>query len=308
MSDEEIRELERAFEGEVGPRRAKKIREIADKLAKEREKYDRADDQFYEAQGDRNRLEKSGSGTADEYRDADNRALDADKRRKAAAKEHDRLRKQLKASEKKALEKLNQRIKGPRNTPLGKAAEEISKKELHKRDTLERGRHITRQLRNFGSRFAEGGKRAYKFLARRTGPIGRAAFQLIRMLGALGRALGIGAVGAGLLALLAVLAVAVVLYMALSESPQATQWPDCDCQDKEYQIFPAYLRDCERDQGRLRDMSAGCRNDLACIRKKLEVTVSADGTRLQYGMNFCHGIAHGPRAWPLLGGPFDPPR
>lgn len=309
MSDEEIRNLERQFESECDPKRAKKIRKIADELADAREKYERADDQFYEAQRARNELEKTG-GSAEEYRDADTRALDADKRRKELAEKHAKLRKRLKGKEKEALDRLNQKIKGPRNTPLGKAAEEISKGDLHKRDTL--GRSFSRQFRDFRGRFSEAIKRAYKFLARQRGPVGRTAFHLIRMLGGVGRALGIGSVGAALLALLAILIVGLALYAVLQGSPQgspqATEWPDCDCEDNSYQIFPAYLRDCERDERRLREIAAGCGNDLACIRRKLEITVSADGKRLQYGVNFCHGVAHGPRAWPLLGGPVDPPR
>jgi len=113
--------------------------------------------------------------------------------------------------------------------------------------------------------------------------------------------------GIALLVGLVLLAIAAGLYLSRSDRREASGWPNCDCENKEYRIVGGpYLRQCQAAQANLRARTDGCGNDLNCIRSKLRITARPDRT-LQYGELFCDSVTHGPRAWPLRDGPFDPP-
>ena len=116
----------------------------------------------------------------------------------------------------------------------------------------------------------------------------------------------LGPIGTALLILALVLLAAYLYYLYAQGAQRGANQPDCDCESENYRIIDGpYYRQCLAIQLRLQSMAAGCNSNLDCIRTKLKITTRSDRT-LEYG-NFCDTVTHGPRAWPLRNGPFDPP-
>lgn len=84
----------------------------------------------------------------------------------------------------------------------------------------------------------------------------------------------------------------------------ASLW-NCDCGRVEFGLLTKeFQADCRRWEAKLKTATTGCGGDLDCIRQKLKLKAGPN-QKLVSG-EFC-GSNSGPFAWPVQGGPTDPP-
>jgi hypothetical protein len=146
----------------------------------------------------------------------------------------------------------------------------------------------------------------------------RLATQTLRAMQALGRGAARGIPAAARFALrmaarhpwvLALVIVVMVAAYAYSQSAVRQPPPSdiCDCNRVDAGLLTKeYQHDCRDKEKPLLDKVSGCGSDVSCMKRALGLKTGPDG-KLESGM-FCSDISHGDFAWPLLGGPGDPPK
>jgi hypothetical protein len=90
----------------------------------------------------------------------------------------------------------------------------------------------------------------------------------------------------------------------MDASPGASTF--CDCTNVDAGLLTKeYQRQCGTRDAQLRQLTVNCGGDVGCFSQRLKLTEGPDH-KLVSG-EFCDGVAYGPAAWPMAGGPTTPP-
>jgi hypothetical protein len=91
---------------------------------------------------------------------------------------------------------------------------------------------------------------------------------------------------------------------AMSTAPGDSTF--CDCTNVSAGLLTKeYQKQCGERDAQLRLLTVDCGGSVGCYSQRLKLTQGPDG-KLKSG-EFCDSVAYGPAAWPLQGGPVNPP-